>query len=86
MTKKELREDPSSCWNKAADDEPLFILRAQDMIAPTLVRDWANKLTQLMVHVPVPPGGTRKDVSAKTKGAFDTANAMEAWPNRKYPD
>lgn len=29
------------CLGKAADDEPIFILRAQDLTAPAVVRIWA---------------------------------------------
>lgn len=35
--------NPESCWNKAADDEPLFVLRANDELAPNLVIMWASK-------------------------------------------
>lgn len=30
-----------SCLTKAADDEPVFVLRGQDKLAPALVRAWA---------------------------------------------
>lgn len=35
------------CLGRAADDEPLFVLRAQDKSAPYVVRHWAacNKFT-----------------------------------------
>lgn len=33
--------DPNSCLSKAADDEPIFVLRAQDKTAPKMVRVWA---------------------------------------------
>lgn len=28
------------CWPKLADDEPFFILRAKDPVAPILIRLW----------------------------------------------
>jgi hypothetical protein len=62
------------CIAKAADDEPVFVLRAQDILAPTHVRDWADH-AELRGFNP-----------AKVKAARDTANAMERWPKRKYPD
>ena len=40
MTKRREIEDPESCLNKAADDEPLFVLRAKDLLAPAVVRTW----------------------------------------------
>lgn len=33
--------NPDSCLNKAANDEPLFVLRANDPVAPLAVRMWA---------------------------------------------
>jgi len=29
-----------SCFNKAAMDEPIFVLRAQDKLAPDVIRIW----------------------------------------------
>ena len=31
------------CYAKAADDEPLFVLRAKDPLAPQLVEAWADR-------------------------------------------
>jgi len=31
-----------SCLTRADDDEPLFVLRANDDLAPDIVRRWAN--------------------------------------------
>jgi hypothetical protein len=41
-TKPEEILNPRSCWNKAAEDEPLFVLRANDANAPQTVMTWAN--------------------------------------------
>lgn len=30
------------CYDKAADNEPLFVLRAQDALAPMVVEYWAE--------------------------------------------
>jgi hypothetical protein len=62
------------CLAKAADDEPIFILRAQDKLAPDLVRAWAIRAE---AHG-CPP--------AKLREAYELAEAMERWPTRKYPD
>ena len=40
-TKAENRDNPDSCWNKALDDEPIFVLRANDPLAPHIVEQWA---------------------------------------------
>lgn len=45
-TKQENINDPNSCWNRAAEKEPLFILRATDSQAPTLIRLWAEGYKQ----------------------------------------
>jgi hypothetical protein len=31
-----------SCFQKAADDEPIFTLRAKDVLAPQIVEAWAD--------------------------------------------
>jgi hypothetical protein len=63
-----------TCLQKAAEDEPIFVLRAQDRLAPTIVRDWA---TLARDHGCAP---------AKVQEAFRLADQMEQWPTRKYPD
>lgn len=75
-TKRQLIDDPESCLNKAADDEPLFLLRGQDIFAPTLVRAWVV-LARLLS--PFDGGG-------KIREAEQCAAAMELWPSRKIPD
>lgn len=32
-----------SCLTSAADDEPVFVLRANDELAPQTILDWADK-------------------------------------------
>lgn len=65
--------NPNSCLNKAADDEPVFVLRGQDMCAPQHVRDWAD-------HAEL-----RGCAPEKVAEARALANAMEQWPTRKWP-
>ena len=38
---KKMDELERGCIAKAADDEPVFVLRAQDKFAPDVVRGWA---------------------------------------------
>jgi hypothetical protein len=59
---------------KPTEDEPLFVLRAQDILAPRVIRDWAR-----MAEIKGCP-------LQKVQEANKIADAMEAWPNRKYPD
>lgn len=75
MAKKyEELSNPASCFNKAAPDEPIFILRAQDMTAPEAVRFWVHFARLL---------GMRPEKLAE---AEELAKQMEAWPRRKVPD
>jgi hypothetical protein len=67
-------EAHSGCFAKAADNEPLFVMRAQDALAPELVREWANRAE------------ANGCPAEKTAGARQLADQMEAWPNRKMPD
>lgn len=56
-----------SCYDKAADDEPLFVLRAQDMLGPEMVREWAYRAK--VMGVP----------SEKIDEARRCADEMEDW-------
>lgn len=54
-------------------EEPLFTLRAQDKLAPLVIRMWVE-LYDFTV------GG------AEGVEALELAEEMEAWPKRKLPD
>jgi hypothetical protein len=45
LRKQEL-DSVNSCFNRAAEDEPLFVLRANDETAPWTIRMWAEKYKQ----------------------------------------
>lgn len=62
------------CLSKVSDDEPIFVLRAQDMFSPELVREWAR-----LAHEKGCP-------QWKIDEAIAIAEEMEQWPTRKYPD
>ncbi len=70
-----------SCLTAAADDEPLFVLRANDELAPQLVREWAESYYDM-----------KKDFSfhltpqqhAKYTAALKLAIAMENWYRAKH--
>lgn len=40
MIKSKELSDPNSCMNRAADDEPTFVLLARDQAAPSAIRAW----------------------------------------------
>lgn len=68
MKKRDEIEQPNSCLNKAAEDEPVFVLRAKDPIAPAAVEEWARQAQQTGRHEP-----------AKIEEARALAASMRAW-------
>jgi hypothetical protein len=68
------------CYAAVAPDEPLFVLRALDPIAPILVRAWADERERR--------GMKEEDSShatAKVDEARQIASAMELWRGRGLP-
>lgn len=74
MNRRDELEIESSCFNKAADDEPLFVLRAKDPLAANTVRAWCVIATDSGQHEP-----------AKIAEARALADSMEAWRAEHYP-
>lgn len=63
------------CLDKVADDEPIFVLRAQDLTADRYVDEWATA------------AAARLGVNhLKVMEAFECARQMRSWPTRKLPD
>jgi hypothetical protein len=50
MLKVDELADPTSCINKAAPDEPVFVLRGKDPCSAYAVRMWANIAQQGSHH------------------------------------
>jgi hypothetical protein len=71
-----------SCLTRAADDEPLFELRANDELAPDVVRRWAFCYVNAK-------GGTRLHLTkaqiAKVDEAHAIAREMEHWREMNCP-
>lgn len=67
MIKRQELSDPTSCLNQAAPGEMVFVLRANDPIAPQVVRYWANESLQRGIHL------------GKLEDAEACAATMEAW-------
>jgi hypothetical protein len=63
------------CLKNLAEDEPFFVLRAQDVLAAGLVDLWADKA--------VYAGRTPIE---KIDEARRCAAAMREWPKKKVPD
>lgn len=65
--------NPNGCLAKALSDEPFFVLLARDLIAPTVIRAWADRRAQLGVV------GDRRQDAEQLQEALETADAMEKW-------
>lgn len=66
MKKVDELKTPTSCLNKAAADEPIFVLRAKDALAAMAVRHWATMAE-----------GTHE--SDKLEEARQLADKMDEW-------
>lgn len=72
------------CLGRARDDEPVFVLRGQDTLAPSLVENWAV----LLLRGRNPMDLSEKELS-KIKDARQIAEEMRQWQGkngRKFPD
>lgn len=60
------------CLNKVADNEPIFVLRAQDQSAPWLIRQWIDRNYETLdpEHI---------------AEAEQCARDMESWLGRRAP-
>lgn len=78
------------CYDKAGEDEPLFVLRATDKFGPQVIRYWAALVVQGCepdVEEPLKRGKfpTPEKVAQKVLGAHQCAETMEDWQER-HPD
>ena len=83
ITARELREATARGEGplaKAADDEPVFLLRAQDCHAAELVEKWA-----IWASSAIPQAGG-KVMQDKIGEARLIADLMRHWPIHKNPD
>lgn len=71
---REAAAQGKGCLGRAGDNEPVFVLRAQDMLAADLVETWATQAS-----VAGCPGD-------KVVEARRLAQEMREWPSRKNPD
>jgi hypothetical protein len=67
--------NPHGCLGAAADDEPIFVLRANDELAPHTVRRWAWDYRQRKKL----EGTYNAPREAKFKEAMALADQMEEW-------
>jgi len=79
------QEMKDGCFAKAALDEPLFVLRAQDKSAPALVRKWAEQFRQHHLKAGTEGADLARAILKHTE-ALQVADAMEQWDLRKQAD
>lgn len=65
-----------SCLTSAADDEPIFVLKSTDELAPDIVREWAQRYLTAKSE---PEGGMTSKQYDKYKEALVLADQMEEW-------
>lgn len=83
MIKKDEIANPTSCLNKAGNDEPIFVLRAQDVFAADTILAWADRYRR--THAP--QGNWRSEKHRqKHNEAIDIVDQFERWRERKIPD
>lgn len=73
MKKSDELANPRSCINLAAPDEPVFVLRGNDELAPDIVRAWVVTYRSAKGQA-ITPAQERK-----ASEALELAAAMEAW-------
>lgn len=87
MLKTDELHNPDSCLNKAALNEPLFVLRAQDVLAPRVVEFWANLLYGESLRNQIEGRLPQDPPSQKVVNARKIADLMRRWNGpKKLPD
>jgi hypothetical protein len=87
ITKEEVLEAASrreGPLGKVADDEPIFVLRAQDCLSDELVDKWADDAIGAFSSIDDPEKAAK--LAQKVADARQDAEAMRNWPTRKRPD
>jgi len=77
----------AACLVKAANDEPIFVLRGQDVTAGGLMENNMG-CVDFWCELQIARRIERRDNSPAEKiaDARDCAREMRAYPNRKFPD
>ena len=71
------KTDPGDydCYAKAAEDEPIFVLRASDPLSPKLVRKWVSMSIETTKH--------NDKFIKKWMEAMNVATEMEFWKHNE---
>ena len=68
-----------SCLTSAADDEPIFVLKSTDELAPQLVRDWASRYRLQKTGLASTCVGMTGKQIGKYQEALMLADKMDDW-------
>ena len=79
MRKRDEISDLSSCLNKAHEDEPVFVLRANDPLAHDLVETWAEQYRARHMN----QGTFTTDRQFKYVNALKASQTMREWRDEK---
>lgn len=71
------KREGDPCWDKAGMDEPVFVLRASDVLAPEVVSLWAHRAEA---------GGTPKSKVRKARMLAARMLNWQAEHGAKHPD
>lgn len=78
-----LKKDAKAFLDKVADDEPIFILRAQDATMPRSIRQWCRHLRflyeQAWTLTPTAKPELLAKQNAKLNEAYECALLAEQW-------
>jgi hypothetical protein len=70
MRKSDELADPTSCLNKAADDEPVFVIRAKDVCAVATILAWINYRIE---------SGKNRPGDSEMREAYQWCNMVAQW-------
>lgn len=76
----------SPCIVKAAEDEPIFVLRGQDNTADELVTKWAEMVRTRQVNLTQGDAELERRLGTKWTDALMCAHEMRIYPIRRRPD
>lgn len=73
------------CYAAVADDEPIFILRATDRLAPEIVEAWADRyaLSKVVAQLSGAPAALTIEQRRKYDEAKRCAREMRRWRDHK---
>jgi hypothetical protein len=83
---REMAATGKGCLGKAADDEPVFVLRGKDRFAPDIVEAWANKVELATVNMISEAADKSRGKIKEARALAHTMRAWQAMNTSKTPD